>query len=73
MSGDQQQYIQEQERRLREQAEHQAPSKSTLEVVELERQNVPLPAWQKWAVYILAGVGALTIIYLILDGVGVIG
>ena len=71
MSGDQQQYIQEQERRLREHAEHDLPSKSTLEVVELERRNVPLPVWQQWGVNILAVIGALAIIYLLLSWVGV--
>ena len=70
MSGDQQQYIQEQERKLRENAQHDLPSKSTLEVVELERQNVPLPAWQQWSINILAVIGGLAIIYLLLDWVG---
>jgi hypothetical protein len=67
MSGDQNQYIADQERKIREGGHPQGPGKQTMEMVELERQGAALPAWQQWVVNGLAVVGGLSILYLIAD------
>jgi len=67
MSGEQQQYIQQQEQKIRDQEQHKMPTQQTLEVVELERQKAQLPVWQQWIVNILAVIGGLAIIYVVLD------
>jgi len=66
MASDPQQIIADRERKAREQGQ---PPKTTLEVVGLERQNAPLPAWQQWIINLLAVIGGLTVVYLILDKV----
>jgi hypothetical protein len=67
--SDQSGYIAEQEQRRLQEHAQQLQGKQTLEVVELERQQVRLAPWQQWSVNILAVIGALTIIYLILSAI----
>lgn len=67
--SDQSGYIAEQEQRRRDEHQQQLVGKQTLEVVELERQGTALPAWQQWAINILAVIGGLTIVYLILNAI----
>ena len=66
MASDPQQIIADRERKAREEGQ---PAQTTLEVVGLERQGVPLPAWQQWSINILAVIGGLTVIYLILNAI----
>lgn len=70
MSSDQQ-YIQDEERRIREQGQQKAPTQRTLEVVGLEQRNAPLPVWQQRIVNALAVVGGLAILYVFLNVIGV--
>ena len=68
---DQQQYIADQERRRIDEEFSRKPAQSTLETVGLERRNAPLPVWQQWMVNALAVIGAIAIIYVVLNGIGV--
>lgn len=67
MGSEQQQYIQQQEQKMRDQEQQKLPTQQTLEVVELERQKAQLPGWQQWIINILAVIGGLAIIYVVLD------
>ena len=63
MSGDPESILQEQRRHA--EARRELQSKSTLEVVEMERNRAPLPEWQQYMVNGLALVGVLAIVYLV--------
>lgn len=63
MSSDPNQFYQERRRVNVEQKQLENAGRATLEVVELEKQAVQLPRWQRMIIYGLAVVGALALIY----------